>query len=345
MHARSIALLALAVGLLAGDAAKPAQPRTSAIPLSHGVRVPSQYGLHSDQVAISTMSDNLLDGQLGASAGASCSYLPRRDHTNGPAPANASQLQLIYFVPADVAARNWDRPVLCSDGTKRESNIGYAMHNMRRWMGSRPNTAGTQGARMIGKSFNALLRTDSLYGRTTNSYNVMFVRGLYPDAWYSQGNSFDHVINEIDDVFNQPNVKYLVFADVRATDGSGGRAEMNGNHGAIYRRFVYEEDGTDGFFRWGCADEGDAAAMHETLHMWNAVAPGVPDSDGDAHIVATQPSDVMAAVIQSTLNGQWSGNTAAPVSIWDQASDSYTGRVLSFPAYLGSTPGSGLHDC
>jgi hypothetical protein len=312
--------------------------------VSHGVEIPSEFGLHSAQIAESTMTDTLLDGQIAAATGASCSYLPRYDRTNGPAPANASQLQVIYFVPSNVTARNWDRPVLCSDGTKRESNIGYAVHNIRRWMGSRPNTPNTQGARMIGKSFNALLRTDSLYGRTTTSYNVMFVRGAHTDGWYSQGNTFDYVLAEINPIFNQPNVKYVVFADVKATDGTAGRAEMNGNHGVVYRRFIYK-DGTDGFSRWGCADEGDVAPAHETLHMWNAVANGVPDSDGDGHVVATQPTDLMPARIGSALNGQWSSNAPAPVTIWDQGADSYTGRVLSFPGYLGSTPGSALHDC
>jgi hypothetical protein len=43
-------------------------------------------------------------------------YLPRHAPAAGAVPGDASQIQAVYFVPADRTPCNHDRPQLCSNG-------------------------------------------------------------------------------------------------------------------------------------------------------------------------------------------------------------------------------------
>jgi hypothetical protein len=215
---------------------------------------------------------------------------------------------------------------------------------MRRWTGSRPSSAGANGVRMNGKAIASRLRTDTAYGITTTSYDVQFLRGQHSAGWYQVAGkdaygetyAFQRIRLEMEaHGFNHPHVKYLVYADVTEPNPRStlAMAEVNGNLGVVWARNT-SGTGTVNGIQWGCATKGDTAALHEVIHMW-----------GVGHEPA-YTTDLMYATVNHSLSGRRNdGTTGYPVTVWDAGADTYTSRVLSFPAYLNGSPGSGYRLC
>jgi hypothetical protein len=272
--------------------------------------------------------------QGGCTSGRLCNTAVRDDRTNGPVPSGGtSQIINIYFVPTDVPTRTWDRPVLCNDGSSTDGLIGRAAWNNRVWMS---NVNGTQGDRIRGQAFRMLKKNYSDWGRTWNLDNILFVRAQNNDSFY-YSNTFEKIRIELDNRnWQQSYAKYHTYADVCASGTNGGFAQYGGHHASSFRRW-----GTCGSTttqpwanRWGCADEGDTVGIQEILHNWQTVNPASPDHDGGHPFHATQTNDAMHWRIESTYSGRRSNGTAIQVTAWDPGADSYTTRVLSYPAYL-----------
>jgi len=279
--------------------------------------------------------------------------LVRNDRTDTGPPPNASEQQIVYFRPSDAINYTWDSPAVCSDGVKRESNIGYSNHNTRRWTGTQTTQ---QGKRLAGKAYKVNLRTVYAYSRSFTFVNVMHVQGWYNTAYYGT-DTYTRLTNEFNARgWNHVNVKYVVYAELKAmtqtSSGTSpiGQAQFNGNKGFSYRQFQ-RSDGTVRKARWGCADEGDAAPIHEATHSMGAVAQGAADyyytSEPGKQNHVTQAYDLMSPAPASSFSGRSSSDQPYPYGPleWDQGSDSYTSRVLSFPAYFTNSPISGLHLC
>ncbi|MCA1834118.1 MAG: hypothetical protein ABR548_01520 [Actinomycetota bacterium] len=315
-----------------------------------------------DTLAVGTMTDTLTAALYGpcendqggcdtSTVNRQCTQFAINDRSSGPAPADASEWQGIYFIPSNGTVQRWSRPVGCNDGQRTESNIGYGLHNTRSWMSSRD---GGNATRIRGQSFRVLTRNYSAYSRTWTFYDVMFFRApAGHDANYFHTSTFQRIIQDLDlRGFNQVHVKYAIWADVRNDAGFGGQAEYNGNQGAQFRQALVRNPITQALetksFQWGCANSGDTAMMQEALHMWGTVNPTSADHDGAHQYHATQQQDVMFWRGDSTLSGvDDQGHPAlGGQSVWDAGAQTYTDRVLSFPAYLKafSTAGS-LHLC
>lgn len=199
--------------------------------------------------------DESPDTCIPVSASRVCTLAPRNDVTSKTAPADATQWQVIFFVPKDrPQTRTWDRGTGCNDGAKSESTIGYSIHNTRAFMsGNRPSTS--QGNRVVGNSFRQRRKNVTLQGRTFSFYDVMFMRGANNDSYYATSRPFDRLRNELDRKgYSRLHVKYMLYADVRSTTTAAGHAELNGNQGAIYWRST--SNSTHYYRNWGCADQG-----------------------------------------------------------------------------------------
>lgn len=300
------------------------------------------------------MSNTYLDALLVPEpTGSRECKLVRNDRTDAGPPPNASEQQIVYFRPIDAPNYTWDAPAVCSDGVKRESNIGYSNHNARRWMGTQTTE---QGKRLTSKAYKVNLRTVYAYSRSFTFVNVMHVQGWYSTSYYGT-DTYTRLTNEFNARgWNHLNVKYVVYAELKAMrsrDYSGsplGTAGFNGNKGYSYRQYEVS-DGSVRKVRWGCADEGDHIPIHEATHSMGAVATGAADYynttvSSKQHHVA-QGYDLMSPAPESSFSGRSSSDRPYPYGPleWDQGSDSYTSRVLSFPAYLTNSPISGLHLC
>lgn len=294
-------------------------------------------------IAEATMTDILQEAVFGPncpSIDGPCSAPPRTcttsardDRSNGPIPADAQQIQNIYFVPQGVDAHAFDRPVACSDGSRWESNIGYSAYNGRIFTRNTTN----QSNRMNGRAFKHLFRTVSAYAQSYAFYDVLFVRGQQDAAFY-ETSTFSRITTEL---FNRgwtrTNVKYTIYSNVTAASGEGGgRAQYNGSKGAAWLRYPNQAGTTVGA-RWGCGDQGDVAPMQESLHTFGAVQTAAPEHDWGHTYHTTQDADVMFWAPGTTFSGRWSTGVPVAVTQWDPGADSYTNRILTgFSGYLGT---------
>jgi hypothetical protein len=234
-----------------------------------------------------------------------------------------------------------------------ESNIGYGNHNIRSWMSrERPANTGIHG-----KAFRQKTRTVSGYSRTFTFTDVMFVRLQNGPGYYD----FTQLDREM--VARGWDLTYSKYVfhyegqgvyDSRMGSSPLGQAPYGGRRAYAYHRYQIYDPNTAAVrnqsVRWGCADGGDVPPLHEALHLWTTVNPAAPDYDTNpAHTPyhAVQENDGMHYQTKSALNGRTaSGELAtAGVTRFDPGADTYTGRVLQFPAYLTSGPASGLHTC
>jgi hypothetical protein len=313
------------------------------------------FGLPGD-LADTTMPDSLAEAMAippDGGATRTCTKVPHNDRTTAGPPADGSYTVLVYLVPSDGVVQDYDRPTVCSDGVSVESPIGWSNHNTRRWMAQqRPANAA-----IWGKAIRQRTRTYSAYGKTFTFSDVMLVRLSQPASYYAT-QTYDRLETALVNAgWNMTTSKYVFYADLQANvEASGsspaGQAPYGGRRAYVYRRTRYRNPSTgvttDRRSRWGCADEGDVPPIHEELHLWSIVNPAAPDYDsngGTSPHHAAQTADSMHWQVASTLSGTWSNGTAAPTTAFDAGADSYTSRVLAFPAYLVAGPGRDLHRC
>lgn len=359
MHRRVPLGLAVLAGLLASAGPAAADPGHDEGTGRPGDAVISDY-LPPDSGLPGTgpdlMTDTLAEAYLkspqepGGGGPVTCTRIARNSPSS--APPNATEQQIVYFRPRNVQIQEWDRGTICSNCYKNESNIGFANHNTRRWM--------TTQSKVAGKAYRFRIRTASAYGCTAAFVDVMHLQGLQDESYYATD-----TWRRLNDEFrsrgwDQPNVKYVVYADVLAhipagsSSSPGGEALFNSNKAFAYRRLqVRDMTGATSVrkMRWGCHDEGDVPAIHEATHIMGAVAAGSPDyynttQTGRVHHV-WQTNDLMSYAPASSLSGKSSGGGTYPIGplVWDTGADSYTSRVLGFPSYLTNGPGTGPHSC
>lgn len=286
-----------------------------------------------------------------------CAYVGRNDRSTSGAPANASQQEVIYFRPTDAPNTRFDQGTVCRGGETVESNIGYANHNGRRWMGSQTTT---QGARISGKGYRFRIRAYTAYSRNFQFVDVMYVIGQQNSAYYGT-DTYARLSNELNARgWNNVNAKYLVFADLQANTNAStgispaGTAAYNGNKAFMFRKLrTRAADGSlmNVKYRWGCNDEGDGPAIHEGTHTMGAVQPTAPDyyaaGTGSSSNHVTQTSDIMNKVLGSSFSGTAANGGTYPGGPlqWDMGADSYTGRILAYPNYLVGSPSQSPHTC
>ena len=275
-------------------------------------------------------------------SGRTCSRAAR--HT-GPATATTA-MHAVYFVPSDVKAQYYDRPIVCNDGYHEESTIGYAIMNARNWMASSAAQAAGPGS-LKGKSYKRLKRTDSAYSRTFSFTDVRFFRSAHPDSYF-RTDTFPKIINELN-AAGWSNSKYMVFADVENWQGIGGTATYRGKFATGFRRIAYYDSAGNlvrQAVKWGCATDADTAAEHEMTHAFGAVPPsGSQEYDTKHPKHATGPGDVMYWKLTGTLSGKHTNGSAAPNTYWDVATDTYSSAVLGFGSYLESNGNVALRVC
>lgn len=277
-----------------------------------------------------------------------CSFADRIDRSNGPAPANATEAQPIYFLASDTFAYDWDRPVGCSDGSSREGTIGYSLSNSKKFMASTTRFSNA----VAGRFFDTRRRNFQMYNKTFNAYEVIFFRASNPESYFAVQSFTRMQAALIERGFDRAETKYWIFGDVIRGRNPDGRVVLGeASHSddisvttkfAIsYRRYT-TFDGSTASARWGCADEYDIVPMQETLHNYHIVQVGRPDSaDGDtAHVV--QPEDVMHGAVASSYRGLSARGSAILTTTWDQGADTYTGQLtMDDPEYLTAVTGYG----
>ncbi|HEX9696589.1 MAG TPA: hypothetical protein VGB64_09800 [Actinomycetota bacterium] len=327
----------VAAGLLLAFIGGVASPDAVVAHESHTVSDEAGTNELPEPIATATMEDVLATATL-LQAGSRCSYVTRDTRVGGAdVPPDRREWQLYYFVPKDIAVRDWDRAVMCTDArtgkrTLHESNIGASAYNTQAWMASRTASGPSQGHRVRGKAFRIGVRTIAGWGPVRL---VSAIVGAQPDAYYST-NSAARLIAEMNQRgFGHGLPKYMIFADVRSDRNSAGIAEYGGNQAIMYRRFTIGGRGYAA--RWGCADQGDKTTIHEAIHTFGNVQPTAAENSSktsNPHHVLQSADAMNYRGGGSTFRGRYADGTYSPVSIWDADADSYTSRVLSFASYL-----------
>lgn len=279
-------------------------------------------------------------------SGRTCKRAPRDDRSGGP-PAASSSVQVVYFVPSDVTAGWYDLPIVCDDGYRAESSIGYALTNVRDWMASQHQYSSQT---IQDKAYKRLRRTVTAYNRTFTVTDVMFVRSTHPQSYFATITAAK-IGDELTTRGWNVNGKYAVFADVENPDGVSGAGQYRGRFAIGFRRVV-DRDASGNVVhaaqRWGCATDGDTTAAHEITHTMGAVPSPTSDlSDYDPshprHVKST--GDLMYYKIVATLSGEHTNGTATSEAFFDPLGASYTGAVLGFGTYLEPHTTYALHAC
>jgi hypothetical protein len=267
-----------------------------------------------------------------APSSATCSSIPADDRTSGPIPSNAAQFEALYFVPSDRTPQaKMHRAAVCDDGSHREPAIGRAVRNSRVFPA---NQTSGQGARVSGQGFKFLSRTYSRYGYTNSFYDVMLVRGAHTESYYNV-DPHTRIWEELEAKgWTNPSPKHVAFSDAREPNGYAGFGSYGGWRGSVFERYL--RAGQTYNPRWGCADQGDAVVLHEFLHQYATVNPSANEYDADHAYHSQQSNDLMHYQTVTSYSGKASSGATIPVTQWDPGQDTYTGRVLSFPAYLQS---------
>jgi hypothetical protein len=274
-------------------------------------------------------------------SGRTCKRAARVDRSIGP-PAIAAPVQVIYFVPNDVPPNmGLDQPIVCNDGYRVESGIGYAFMNLRDWTAS---VRGGQADRIHGKSYKRQIRSVTAYDKSFTFTNVMFVRGNQTEAYYRdyEYGAFDAIVTEMVHR-GWRGGRFAVFADVTGLHAVGGTADVGGEWAVAYRR-LRSNKGVQTAVRWGCATDGDTAAAHELTHEFGAVPPGAPEWVTGYHV--TQEPDLMYPTLRSTFSARRTNGTATAPTSWDRDKDSYTSTILTAAnGYLDANQNGILRVC
>lgn len=277
-----------------------------------------------------------------------CTRAARIDRSNGPAPANGTEAQLIYFLASNTTANNWDQPTGCADGYSRESTIGYSVTNSRKFMASSLN----HGERVSGKFFDTRRRSYQAHGKTFGAYEVIFFRAEQNEAYFAVDTLVRTRQALRDKGLDRLDTKYWIYADVirgRNPDGRVilGEAEHSDSTSVrtkfanAYARYT-GNDGQTKIARWGCADEYDIVPMHETMHTYHLVQSGRPDSVLGDTSHATQPEDILYPSAVSSYTGFSSRGSSIVLAYWDFGADTYTTQLTTDDAeYLASVSGYG----